>query len=119
MNSDSQNSDFYEIPQDAVVLINKVGFGSELIKDKIVSIIPDFSRRFHQELMNSQIFPSRDGSEKWFTTGFPSQMLKPDERWQDGHFRLRIVAEFIPDEPETIPTDRPAESSLDDFRESL
>ena len=106
------------LPQDAVVVVNKVGFSSELIKDKIASVSPDFSHRFHQELMNSKIFVSWDGSEKWFTTGIASQILKPGEQWQDGHFRLRIVAEFVPDEPETIPADQPIEPSLDTFREN-
>lgn len=119
MNSGEQNNEFYQIPQDAVVVLNKVGFSNELIEDKIDRISPDFSRRFHQELMNSKIFSSWDGSEKWFTTGINSQMLKPGEKWQDGRFRLRIVAEFVPDEPEIIPADRPPESSLDTFRESL
>ena len=118
MNSDNQDRKPSEIPQDAIVLLNKVGFGSELIKDKVVSVTPDFSRRFHQELMSTGIFPSWDGAEKWFTTGIASQILKPGEQWQDGHFRLRIVAEFIPDEPEIIPADRPIEPSLDAFRES-
>ena len=119
MSSDSHhNNSSSEIPQDSVVLINKVGFGGELIQDKIASVSPDFSRRFHQELMNSKIFASWDGSTEWFTTGIPSQILKPGEQWKGGHFRLRIVAEFIPDEPETIPADRPIEPSLDAFRES-
>ena len=124
MNSDNKNSGFYEIPQDAVVLINKVGFGSELFKDKIASVTPEFSKNFHQELIKSQIFPSWDGSEKWLTTGFPSQILKPGEKWQDGRFRLRIVAEFVPDvfEEEEIPiqeSGKSNDSSLDDIRNSI
>ena len=124
MNSDNQNSDFYKIPQDAVVLINKVGLGSELIKDKIASVTPEFSQKFHQELMNTRIFPSWDGSEKWFTTGIASQILKPGEQWQDGHFRLRIIAEFVPDvfEEEEIPIQESGQSndsSLDDIRNSI
>lgn len=124
MNSDNQNSDFYEIPQDAIVLLNKVGFSSELIKDKIVSVTPDFSRRFHQELMSSKIFASWDGVEKWFTTGIASQILKPGEQWQDGHFRLRIIAEFVPDvfKEEEIPVQESGksnDSSLDDIRNSI
>ena len=124
MNPDNQTSDFYEIPQDAVVLINKVGFGNELIKDKIGKVTPEFSRNFHQELMNSTIFPSWEGSGEWFTTGFPSQILKPGEKWQDGRFRLRVVAEFIPDvfEEEEIPIQESGQSndsSLDDIRNSI
>ncbi len=127
MNSEKQNSNFSEIPQDAVVFLNKVGFGCELIQDKIASVSPDFSHRFHQELMNSKIFPSWDGSTEWFTTGVRSQILNPGEQWKKGHFRLRIMAEFLPDEPETSPADRPSENlpetaieepSLDAFRES-
>jgi hypothetical protein len=118
MNLGSQDNEFHEIQQNAIVVLNKVGFSSELMKDKIASVTPDFSRRFHQELMNSRIFSSWDESAEWFTTGVPSQILKPGEQWQEGHFRLRITAEFVPDEPETIQTDRPIEPSLDTFRES-
>ena len=124
MNSDDQNSGFYEIPQDAVVLINKVGFGSELFKDKIGNITPAFSQTFHNELMKLGIFSSWDRSEEWLTTGFPSQILKPGEKWQDGRFRLRVVAEFVPNvfEEEKIPLQEPGQSndsSLDDIRNSI
>ena len=91
---------------------------SQLVTDKIVQISPDIAYIFHQALMNSKIIESSDYSKEWLDCGYPCQMIQSSQQWQDGHFRLRIVAEFIPDEPEIIPADRPIEPSLDTFRES-
>ena len=82
----------------------------------------NFSHLIHilsmKKLVNSKIIGSTDNSSVWFKEGFPSRILQPGEHWKEGKIRLRVVAEFIPDEPETIPADRPIEPSLDTFRES-
>jgi KGK domain len=53
---------------------------------------------------------------EWFNSGEDCKILQPGEAWQQGKFRIRVTAEFIPEE---FSTDRPIESSLDDFREPL
>jgi hypothetical protein len=87
------------------------------MEEKINQVLPFYSRTFHEELVNSGIIESNINFHLWFKEGLPSRMLQPGEHWKEGRIRLRIVAEFAPDEPETIPTDRPIEPSLDAFRE--
>ncbi len=118
MTLEYQKINFSELSDDAVVIIEKIGISSELMEEKINKVLPFYSRTFHEGLCNSQIIGSNENWDVWFKEGFPSRMLQPGEQWKEGKIRLRVVAEFIPDEPETIPNDRPAEPSLDTFRES-
>jgi hypothetical protein len=118
MNQDNQNGHFSEIQNDAIVLFKKVGMSSELISDKILGVSSDFAQRFHQELIDSKVVDTWHYAEKWLAAGHPCQLLNPGGQWQKGRLRLRITAEFVPDEPEIAPTDRPIEPSLDTFRES-
>jgi KGK domain len=92
---------------------------NELILDKLLNLKSDFARKFHQELINSKAIETWDGSIEWFDPGYPCQLLNPGEQWQNGHFRFRIVAEFIPNEPEIEPANQPIDPSLDIFRETL
>jgi hypothetical protein len=50
----------------------------------------------------------------WFTSGEDCKILQPGEAWQRGKFRIRVTAEFIPEE---FSTDSAVGGSLDDFRE--
>ncbi len=126
MSSDKQTNHSSNIPQDAIILMDKIGCTSRLIQDRISGVTTEFSSRFHEGLVNTKILSSYDGAREWFEDGFPSQMLKPGEQWQTGRLRLRISAEFIPDKPEMEQADRPSENSsetaiepsLDAFRES-
>lgn len=117
MTLEYQVINFSELSDDAVIIIEKVGISSELMEEKIHKILPYCSRTFHEGLVSSKILGSNENWDIWFNEGFPSRMLQPGEQWKDGKTRLRIVAEFIPDEPEIIPTDRPIEPSLDTFRD--
>ncbi len=55
---------------------------------------------------------------QWFESGENCKILQLGEQWKEGKVRLRVVAEFISDEPEQTQIDRPTESSLDTFREN-
>jgi len=103
---------------DTIIMMGKVGISSELMEERINELLSSYSYTFHEKLVNSKIIGSNDHSSVWFKEGFPSRILQPGEHWKEGKIRLRVVAEFIPDEPETIPADRPIEPSLDTFRES-
>ena len=118
MSSDRQTTQSFELPCDAIILIGKLGMSSQLVIDKIVQISPDISSTFHRRLIDSKIIESWDNSNEWLDCGYPCQMIQSSQQWQKGRLRLRITAEFIPDEPEIIPADRPIEPSLDAFRES-
>ena len=117
MTLDYQKTNFSELPDDAFIVMGKIGINSELMEEKINEVISYYSRAFHEKLTNSQIILNGD-REAWFQEGFPARMLQPGEQWKEGKIRLRVVAEFIPNEPETIPADRPIEPSLNAFRES-
>ena len=60
----------------------------------------------------------KHSSYKWCNDGIEAKVLFSENGggWKKG--RLRLSIEFVPDEPETIPADRPIEPSLDSFRES-
>ena len=118
MTLDYQGINFSELSDDSVVIIRKRGISSELMKEKINEVFPSYSRIFHEGLYNSQIIGPHKNYDHWFKEGFPSRILQPEEHWKEGKIRLRVVAEFIPNEPEGAATDRPIEPSLDAFRES-
>ena len=118
MTSDYQKINFSELSDEAVVMFERIGINSELMEEKMNEVLFSYSYTFHEKLVNSKIIESNDNSAVWFKEGFPSRILQPGEHWKEGKIRLRIVAEFIPDEPEIIPADRPIEPSLDSFRES-
>ena len=98
---------------DTVIMMGKIGISSELMEERINELLSSYSYTFHEKLVNPKIIGSNDNSSVWFKEGFPSRILQPGEHWKEGKIRLRVVAEFIPDEPETIPADRPIEPSLD------
>lgn len=118
MTSECQKNQSSELPDDAVIIFEKIGINSELMEQKINGVLSSYSRTFHEGLINSKIIESYDQSYVWFQEGCPSRMLQPGEQWKEGKVRLRVVAEFIPNEPEIISADRPTEQSLDTFRES-
>ena len=69
-------------------------------------------------MTGNKILSSYDGYEQWFKDGFPAQMIVSGKEWQKGRLRLRIVAEFIPDDIESENlSEQPIEPSLDEFRE--
>ena len=119
MTLEYQGINLSEALDDTVVMMGKIGISSELMEEKIDELLTSYSYTFHEKLINSKIIGSNENCYDWFKEGFPSRMLQPGEQWKEGKIRLRVVAEFIPDEPEIIPDDRPIEPSLDTFRESI
>ena len=118
MNLEYQGINLSEPLDDTVIMMGKIGISSELMEEKINELLSSYSYTFHEKLVNSRIIGSNDNSAVWFKEGFPSRMLQPGEHWKEGKIRLRVVAEFIPDEPEAIPNAQSIEPSLDAFRES-
>ena len=106
------------IPNNSMILLNKTGITSELIEEINNSMLSTFSERFHNQLVERRILSSGDRKWEWFKDGFPAQMIAPGEDWKKGKLRLRIVAEFVPDDIESknLP-EQPIEPSLDEFRE--
>ena len=113
------------IPNNSMILLNKTGITSELIEEINNSMLSTFSERFHNQLIERKILSSGDRRSEWFKDGFSAQMIAPGEDWEKGKLRLRIVAEFIPDDIESeeiIPQEVPTSSvspSLDDIRNSI
>ncbi|MGB3403043.1 MAG: KGK domain-containing protein [Microcoleaceae cyanobacterium] len=56
-----------------------------------------------------------------FKNGEACQMLKPYQGWQKGKLRIKLILEFIPDEPEIIEENghHETESPLDEIRQQL
>jgi KGK domain len=93
----------------------KNGATVELIEDR-------FSRRIEQSISyaSSDLKEERIISENedinlmnWLE-GLPCQVLQPGKKWQEGKIRLRVIAEFVPNDSETG-----MESILDDIRNSI
>ena len=115
----------FSAPDGAIILLNKTGITSELFEEMNNSILTTFSEGFHNQLVERKILSSGAGRWEWFKDGFSAQMIAPGEGWKKGKMRLRIVAEFIPDDIESeeiISPDVPTSSvspSLDDIRNSI
>ena len=112
-------------PDGAIIRLRKTGITSELFEEINNSILPTFSGEFHKELVERKILSSWNGQQEWFKDGLPAQMIAPGEDWKKGKLRLRIVAEFIPDDIESekissqeVPTSS-VSPSLDDIRNSI
>ena len=109
----------------AIILLKKTGITSELFEEINSSILPTFAQEFHKELVERKILSSWNGEEKWFKDGLPAQLMAPGEDWKKGRMRIRVVAEFIPDDIESeeiIPQEVTTSSvspSLDDIRNSI
>ena len=108
-----------DIPNESMLLFDKVGITGELVSEINNAILSDCSDKFHRQMLDRKILSSWDGQWKWFKDGFSTQMIAPGEDWKKGKLRLRIVAEFIPDdvESENLP-EQSIENPLDTFRES-
>ena len=105
-----------DIPNDSMLLFEKIGVTGDVIKYYANSISNECSSKFHDYMIGNKILSSYDGYEQWFKDGFPAQMIVSGEKWQKGKVRLRIVTEFIPDdESENLP-EQSIEPSLDNFR---
>ena len=112
-------------PDSAIILLNKTGITSELFEEISSSILSNFSERFHNQLVERKILSSWDRYKEWFKDGFSAQTVAPGGDWKKGRMRLRVVAEFIPDDIESeefISQDLSISSvspSLDDIRNSI
>ena len=109
----------------------KISYIESLVSQGYVCLVDDMNNGFKKQaiFLSDGIMISSDGKQykfqesgepftvsdfQWFNSGEICKILQPGEDWQEGEFRLRISAEFI---PKDVPADRPTESSLDDFRE--
>jgi KGK domain len=108
----------------------KISYIQSIINQGYISLVDDVgpSDKILSDgrLIDGQgdVYPTKQTGEpyyvsysQWFRSGENCKILQPGEQWKEGKIRLRVVAEFVPDEPETIPTDRPIEPSLDTFRD--
>jgi hypothetical protein len=105
------------IPDNAVVLLGKTGMMNELVDEIMDLILPEFSYKFHTILVQRKMLSRNDGHAEWFKAGFPAQIIQSGESWKKGQIRLRVVAEFVPDEEVENESEKPIEPSLDEFRE--
>lgn len=56
------------------------------------------------------------GRKKWLDEGLDCEVLRLGaKKWQKGKLRIKVVAEFCPDEPEEIESNSP----LDDIRKTI
>ena len=62
--------------------------------------------------------PIRDNCypEELCEQGIKAEILEPGKNWVTGMIRLRLVVEFIPDEPKKNGTSNKIVSALDDIR---
>ena len=87
----------------------------ELIEDRFSTRIEQSISHASSDLMEEKII-SRNANinlMNWLQ-GLPCQVLQPGKKWQEGKIRLRIIAEFVPNDSETG-----MESILDDIRNSI
>jgi hypothetical protein len=103
----------------------KISYIQSLIEQDYLCLVDDITK--HDRLLpdgrligySDKQYECEDGKPfgisdfQWFNSGEDCKILQPGEKWQDGTFRLRITAEFVPKESST---DRPIEPSLDTFR---
>ena len=112
-------------PDGTIIRLEKTGITSELFEEISNLMLITFSEEFHKELVERKILSSWNRRQEWFKDGFSAQMIAPGEDWKKGKMRLRVVAEFIPDdiESEKISSQDVPESSvspsLDDIRNSI
>ena len=111
-----------DIPNDSLLLFDKRGITGDVIDTFTSSMSSECSSKFHEYMTRNNILSSWDESDKWFRDGFPAQVITSGKEWQKGKLRLRIVAEFIPDDIESekissqeVPTSS-VSPSLDDIR---
>ncbi len=114
MNEDN----FSEIPNDAIVLLGKVGITNDTVDEIVRTYATSFSYDFHRGLVKRMVLSSENDHEQWLDEGFPSQILEPGSVWKKGRLRLRVVAEFILEGEGENPSNQPIEPSLDTFREN-
>ena len=71
-----------------------------------------------QDLEEKTYFKSR---KKWIDEGLNCEVLSLGaKKWQKGKLRIKVVAEFCPDEPEEIANDGlQGNNSLDDIRQTI
>ena len=113
MNEDN----FSEIPNDAIVLLGKLGITNDAVDEIVRTYATSFSYDFHKGLVKRMILSDEDDHEQWLNEGFPSQIIEPGSVWKKGRLRLRVVAEFILEGDVENPLGEPIEPSLDEFRE--
>lgn len=68
--------------------------------------VDDLAKRFITKLYPDQLFKE----------GVKANVLEPGKKWVTGAIRLRVVVEFIPDEPKNNGTLDRFSSSLDELR---
>lgn len=113
MNEDN----FSEIPNDAIVLLGKLGITNDTVDEIVRTYATNFSYDFHKGLVKRMIFSDEDDHKQWLNEGFPSQIIEPGSVWKKGRLRLRIVVEFILEGEGGELPDQTIEPSLDEFRE--
>lgn len=113
-----KNIEPLQISNDTLILFKKVGITGELLNEIISEVSPECSNKFHEQILARKILLSSwNSSEKWFTHGFSAQMIESGASWKKGRIRLRVVAEFVPDEEVENELEQQTEPSLDEFRE--
>ena len=94
---------------------HKNGATVELLEDRFSTRIGQSMSHASSDLMEEKIFSENTNLNRMnWLEGLPCQILQPGKKWQEGKIRLRVVAEFVPNESETA-----IESILDDIRNSI
>ncbi len=71
------------IPDNAIILLGKIGITNDFLNEVINSVSYDFSQKFHENLIGRKILSGYDGSDQWVKDGFPSQTIESGEIWRN------------------------------------
>ena len=92
----------------------KVGKVKSALQSAFDNAIPDSLTR---HLNNNQVqIAVQNELTDWFTKGVDCQILKAgSDGWKKGKLKIRVIVEFIPDEPEILEYQSP----LDEIRREM
>lgn len=97
-------------------LIEDLQIGVHGVNEFVDTRTTPFSSTKHFLDNLAKYFITRLYPDKVFKEGLKARVLEPGKKWVAGTIRLRLVVEFIPDEPENNGTTDKSVSTLDDIR---
>lgn len=109
---------FKPLPMDDGVVV-KLPTGTDIVTVGNRVFRASGSPLYHstKELEDKIAKPIYDNSSReLFKQGVKVEILEPGKKWVTGNLRLRLVFEFIPDEPENSKPPGESVSPLDDIR---